>query len=177
MTDSMQRRWVFGYGSLMWNPGFRYTSCHIARIQGYHRSLCVFSYHYRGTPEKPGLVLALDRGGACSGVAFEIAADQWDGTVAYLRAREQITMVYREIICAARLRETGRVVEVLTYAADRGHEQYAGKLSHDSMLQRIAQGQGHSGSCRDYVMNTVRHLHQIGLHDRPLERLARELAE
>src|SRR5436305_12924446 len=89
--------WVFGYGSLMWNPGFRFTERKQAIIHGFHRSLCMYSYMYRGTRERPGLVLALDRGGACQGVAFRIAPDCWEETLAYLRAREQVTIGYREV--------------------------------------------------------------------------------
>ena len=158
--------WVFGYGSLMWNPGFRFTERKQAVVHGFHRSLCMYSYMYRGTPERPGLVLALDRGGACNGVAFRVAGETWEGTLAYLRAREQVTMMYREIIRPARI----------TYVADRSHAQYAGRLDHDTQMRHVLQGHGQSGSCRDYVLNTVAHLRELGIRDRPLERLAAELA-
>ena len=169
--------WVFGYGSLMWNPGFRFTERKQAVVHGFHRSLCMYSYMYRGTPERPGLVLALDRGGACHGVAFRVAGEAWEETVAYLRAREQVTMMYREITRPLRLVEdSSSAVEALIYVADRTHVQYAGRLDHDTQLRHILQGHGQSGSCRDYVLNTVAHLRELGIRDRPLERLAAELA-
>src|SRR5438105_12588195 len=112
--------WVFGYGSLMWNPGFRFTERKQAVVHGFHRSLCMYSYMYRGTPERPGLVLALDRGGACNGVAFRVAGETWEGTLAYLRAREQVTMMYREIIRPARITEgSSSAIQALIYVADR----------------------------------------------------------
>src|SRR5690349_2563312 len=83
--------WVFGYGSLIWKPGFEFVEQRPARLIGEHRSLCIYSMVHRGTPEKPGLVLGLDRGGACQGVAFRVARKQRDATVAYLREREQVT--------------------------------------------------------------------------------------
>src|SRR5205814_494608 len=141
------------------------------------RSNCPVDEPCRGTPERPGLVLALDRGGACHGVAFRVDREAWDETIAYLRAREQVTMMYREIIRPLRLvGDSSSVVEALIYVADRGHAQYAGRLDHDTQMRHVLQGHGQSGSCRDYVLNTVAHLRELGLRDRPLERLAVELA-
>ncbi len=94
--------WVFGYGSLIWNPGFAFVEQVPARLIGEHRSLCIYSLVHRGTPEKPGLVLGLDRGGACQGIAFRVAPEHRDATVAYLREREQVTSVYREVMNASR---------------------------------------------------------------------------
>jgi cation transport protein ChaC len=169
--------WVFGYGSLMWNPGFRFTGRKQAMIHGFHRSLCMYSYMYRGTPERPGLVLGLDRGGACHGIAFRVAAEAWEETLAYLRAREQVTMMYREITRPVRLMNgEGSVLEALTYVADRRHAQYAGRLDHEALMRHVVQGHGQSGSCRDYVLNTVAHLRELGIRDRALEKLAADLA-
>jgi cation transport protein ChaC len=177
MPRSVPEFWIFGYGSLMWNPGFPFIARSQAVVHGYHRSLCMYSYMYRGTPERPGLVLGLDRGGACHGVAFRVEAENWDATIAYLRAREQVTMMYREIVRPVRLvREGGSAVNALTYVVDRSHAQYAGRLEHDVQLHHVVQGHGQSGSCRDYVLNTVAHLRELGIRDRPLERLATELA-
>src|SRR5437762_13761951 len=120
--------WVFGYGSLMWRPGFEYIEQAPARLIGEHRALCVYSFVHRGTPEKPGLVLGLDRGGACRGIAFRVAAKHRASTLAYLRAREQVTHVYLETVRGAML--TGkpeRRIEVVTYVVDRIHPQYAGR--------------------------------------------------
>src|SRR5439155_4940076 len=169
--------WVFGYGSLMWNPGFRFTERKQAIVHGFHRSLCMYSYMYRGTPERPGLVLGLDRGGACHGVAFRIAAEDWDETLAYLRAREQVTMMYREVTHPARPMDgQSPPIEALTFVVDRTHAQYAGRLDHDTQMRHILQGHGQSGSCRDYVLNTVAHLRALGIRDHPLERLVVDLA-
>src|SRR5215468_15110 len=122
--------WVFGYGSLMWRPGFEYLEKVPARLIGEHRALCVYSFVHRGTPEKPGLVLGLDRGGACRGVAFRISAKNRKETVAYLRAREQVTSVYREVMRSVWLEDDARQrVGALVYVVDRGHVQYAGHLS------------------------------------------------
>src|SRR5437868_6809479 len=135
--------WVFGYGSLMWNPGFRFTERKQAVVHGFHRSLCMYSYMYRGTRERPGLVLALDRGGACQGVAFRVAPDCWEETLAYLRAREQVTMSYREVTRPVRFfNGSPGAVDALSYVADRKHVQYAGRLDHDALLRHVIQGHG-----------------------------------
>jgi cation transport protein ChaC len=177
MAASVHDFWVFGYGSLMWNPGFPFIVRKQAILHGFHRSLCLYSHMYRGTPERPGLVLGLDRGGACHGVAFQVAPDEWEKTLAYLRAREQVTMMYRELIRPLRLtRETGDTVSALMFVVDRNHPQYAGRLDHAALMRLVLQGHGQSGSCRDYVLNTVAHLRELGIHDRPLERLAVDLA-
>ena len=121
--------WVFGYGSLMWRPGFDFVERVDARLIGAHRALCVYSFVHRGTPERPGLVLGLDRGGACRGIAFRVAAAKRAETVAYLRAREQVTMVYREFVRPVRLKTNPeRAVPALCYMVDRSHPQYAGRL-------------------------------------------------
>jgi cation transport regulator ChaC len=113
--------WVFGYGSLIWRPGFDHLERHPARLIGAHRALCVFSHVHRGTPERPGLVLGLDFGGACRGVAYRVAANQRADTIAYLRAREQATSVYRETLRSVTLlTEPERRVSALVYMIDRG---------------------------------------------------------
>src|SRR3954469_3044124 len=111
--------WVFGYGSLMWRPGFDFVEQVPARLIGEHRALCVYSFDHRGTPEKPGLVLGLDRGGACRGVAFRVAADRREATIAYLRAREQTTNVYREVMRSVWLEDNPRQrVSAVAYVVD-----------------------------------------------------------
>lgn len=171
----MDQFWIFGYGSLMWRPGFEHMRSEPARIHGYHRSLCVYSYVHRGTPEEPGLVLGLDRGGSCHGVAFEVQAESLDATLAYLRAREQVTSVYVEKRKRIRLLESGRQVEAVTYVVDRAHRQYAGNLPPEELDRHVKAGQGISGHCFDYVMNTLNHLRAMGIHDPALETLARRL--
>ncbi|WP_172889892.1 gamma-glutamylcyclotransferase [Bradyrhizobium sp. ORS 285] len=165
--------WVFGYGSLMWRPGFDFLEQVPARLIGEHRALCVYSFVHRGTPENPGLVLGLDRGGACRGIAFRVAADKRDETIAYLRAREQVTSVYREVTRSVWLENDGRErVSALVYVVDRGHVQYAGRLSLQEQLRHVRQGHGQSGANRDYVISTVKAIEAQGFRDTQLHRLA-----
>ena len=171
----MQQRWIFGYGSLMWKPGFELMSQAHARIHGYHRSLCVYSLHHRGTEALPGLVLGLDRGGSCVGVAFQIDPAKWDATLAYLRAREQVSTVYLEMTPNVEILGRHRKIEAVTYVVDRTHAQYAGKLPHQRLLELVLQGEGRMGRCRDYVTNTIEHLRQMNIHDKTLEALGAEL--
>jgi cation transport protein ChaC len=170
--------WVFGYGSLMWRPGFDFSEQAPAALIGAHRSLCIYSFHHRGTPEHPGLVLGLDDGGACRGVAFRVAADKADPTLAYLRDREQVTDVYVEAIRPVSLLDgSGRELEALCYIVDRGHPQYAGRLSTETQAQLVRSAAGLSGTNIDYVLNTVRHLQEAGIHDVELMALAARLAD
>jgi cation transport protein ChaC len=165
--------WVFGYGSLIWRPGFEFEERVSARLIGEHRSLCVYSFDHRGTPEKPGLVLGLDRGGACRGVAFRVAAGLREETIAYLRSREQTTHVYREVQRSVWLENEARArVSALTYVVDRGHVQYAGRLSFTEQLRLVKQGHGRSGANRDYVLSTVKAIEAEGFRDEQLHRLA-----
>jgi cation transport protein ChaC len=165
--------WVFGYGSLMWRPGFEFIEQVPARLIGEHRALCVYSFVHRGTPEKPGLVLGLDRGGACRGVAFRVAEKHRADTVGYLRAREQVTSVYREVMRSVWLENEPRQrVSALVYVVDRGHVQYAGRLSLAEQLRHVQQGHGQSGANRDYVIATVKAIEAEGFRDTPLHQLA-----
>src|ERR1700752_4350915 len=172
-TASKDALWVFGYGSLMWRPGFTHIEQVPARLIGEHRALCVYSFDHRGTPEKPGLVLGLDRGGACRGVAFRVAPQLREATVDYLRAREQTTHVYREVLRSVWLNNEARQrVSALTYVADRGHVQYAGRLPLSEQLRIVRQGHGRSGNNRDYVLATVKAIEAEGFRDTQLHQLA-----
>ena len=165
--------WVFGYGSLMWRPGFEFIEQVPARLIGEHRALCVYSFDHRGTPEKPGLVLGLDRGGACRGIAFRVAAEHRSSTVEYLRAREQTTNVYREVMRSVWLENEPRErVSALAYVVDRGHVQYAGRLPLAEQLRHVIQGHGRSGNNRDYVLSTVKSIEAQGFRDGQLHQLA-----
>ena len=165
--------WVFGYGSLMWKPGFEYLEQVPARLIGEHRALCVYSFDHRGTPEKPGLVLGLDRGGACRGIAFRVAAHLRHDTIDYLRGREQTTNVYREVMRSVWLENEARQrVSALAYVVDRGHVQYAGRLSLADQLRFVQQGHGRSGNNRDYVLSTVAAIEKQGFRDAQLHQLA-----
>jgi cation transport protein ChaC len=168
--------WVFGYGSLMWRPDFDHLERRPARLMGVHRALCVFSHIHRGTPEKPGLVLGLDRGGSCRGIAFRVEESRREATIAYLRAREQVTKVYREVTRPVILFDQPKAdVRALCYLVDRSHEQYAGALSRERQLELVRQGHGRSGVNRDYVLATVKELEALGIRDATLEWLAARL--
>src|SRR5436309_10215410 len=165
--------WVFGYGSLMWRPGFEFRERVPARLVGEHRALCVYSFVHRGTPEQPGLVLGLDRGGACRGIAFRVAEKNRTEVVAYLRAREQVTSVYREVMRSVWLENEPRQrVSALAYVVDRGHVQYAGLLSLAEQLRHVQQGHGQSGANREYVVATVKAIEAEGFRDNQLHQLA-----
>jgi cation transport protein ChaC len=171
--------WVFAYGSLMWRPGFAYEEARRARLTGYRRCFCIFSVHHRGTPERVGMVLGLDRGGVCEGVAYRIAAADVTATKAYLRAREQVSGVYREALLPIELEHpAGEVaatapVEVmgLGYIVEPAHPAYAGRLPLRLQARLIRAGRGISGANLDYLVSTVRHLIDLGIRERELERL------
>jgi glutathione-specific gamma-glutamylcyclotransferase len=172
-APSPEDLWVFGYGSLMWRPGFEFIEQLPARLIGEHRALCVYSFDHRGTPEKPGLVLGLDRGGACRGIAFRVPARLRDDVIDYLRGREQTTHVYREVTRSVWLENEPRQrVAALAYVVDRGHVQYAGRLSLHEQLRYVRQGHGRSGNNRDYVLETVRSIEAQGFRDSQLHQLA-----
>jgi cation transport protein ChaC len=170
--------WVFGYGSLMWRPGFEFVEQVPARLIGEHRALCVYSFVHRGTPEKPGLVLGLDRGGACRGIAFRVPEKHRVTTIAYLRAREQVTSVYREVMRSVWLENEPRQrISALAYVVDRGHVQYAGRLSLPDQLRHVQQGHGQSGANREYVVATVKAIEAEGIRDSQLHQLASMLRD
>lgn len=169
--------WVFGYGSLIWEPGFAYSSRQIARLDGYRRSFCMRSIHHRGTVARPGLVLALDAGqGVCEGVAFEIPTRIAEESLEYLRARELISAAYLEACAPVTLRD-GRQVEAVTYVIDRAHDQYCAGLSLEDQAQIIASAVGGRGPNCAYLFNTAAHLAELGLHDSDLEWLAARVKE
>lgn len=171
----MDNFWVFGYGSLMWRPGFAHLETRKARVFGYRRALCVHSHVHRGTPDRPGLVLGLDRGGSCLGLAFCVPGELSDEVIAYLRERELVTNVYLERRLPVRL-EGGAVVEALSYVVDRAHPQYAGRLDSEHAAQRVSGAIGQSGANEDYVINTVEHLKALGIRDHWLESVATRIA-
>lgn len=172
----MQPLWVFGYGSLVWNPGFAWSSRHLARLDGYHRSFCMRSIHHRGTVAEPGLVLALDaaEGARCHGVAFEIAPQIAEETLEYLRARELISAAYLETRQMLAL-DDGRRVEAVTYVIDRDHAQYCGGLEREEQARILARAVGRRGPNWDYLHQTTDHLAQLGLPDPELEWLSQRV--
>jgi cation transport protein ChaC len=158
----------------MWRPGFTYVRRSKALLRGWRRSLCVYSHVYRGSPERPGLVLGLDRGGACPGVAFEVDAALRETTIRYLRERELATAVYLERIVPVKL-ESGDRLLALTYVADRLHGQYAGRLGREAMLEHVRAGNGKSGDNAEYILETHDHLLALGVRDPDLEWLSAKL--
>ena len=163
--------WVFGYGSLMWHPGFPHLEVRKAYLHGYHRSFCVYSHRYRGTPERPGLVLGLDRGGCCVGLAYRVPAAEGEEVLDYLYGRELITGVY--IPRWLHVITDDGAVTAAGFVVDRSHGQYAGRLSLNETAELIAQGKGQRGSGREYLTRTVHHLEALGLGAGQLRSLLR----
>jgi cation transport protein ChaC len=172
--------WVFAYGSLIWRPGFAHAGRHPALLRGWHRSFCLWSHHYRGTPEVPGLVLGLDRGGACQGVAFRVPGAQAADVLAYLDERELpdgMEIVYHRRLVPVRLPERPGVVPAVTYVVNRASQRYAPRLPRERIAEVIARGVGHTGANRDYLLNTISHLGELGVRDLGLDRIAALLPE
>ncbi len=165
--------WVFGYGSLIWNPGFHYSDRRRATLAGWQRAFCMSSIVYRGTPERPGLVLALDEraGAACRGVAYRVAEADADATLAYLRERELVSYAYRETRLPLIL-EGDETVEAVAFVVKRDHPQYRGGLSPAEQADVIATAVGPRGPNAEYLANTIAGLHALGLPDPDLDRLA-----
>jgi cation transport protein ChaC len=174
MTD--HEHWVFGYGSLMWRPGFSYQERARARLTGRHRSFCIYSVHHRGTYERPGLVLGLAAGGAVVGAAYRVAEADWAATYAYLIEREQPTETYVERRVTVTLKD-GRRVEALGFLSDRTHPQWAGSLSLEAQAALIAGATGLSGPNTDYLRDLVRHLGEDGVRDLFMQRLLARVEE
>lgn len=170
--------WVFGYGSLMWNPGFEVAETSLARLTGYHRSFCMWSIHHRGTPEHPGLVLALDEaeGGSCDGLGLRVPNDQRDQTLGYLRERELISSAYLEEVLPLTLQD-GRQVEAVCFVVDRAHVQYCGDLSLERQAQVIATATGGRGPNTEYLENTAQHMLALGIDDPDMVWLARRVGD
>jgi cation transport protein ChaC len=170
--------WVFAYGSLMWKPGFRHLEAHMARLDGAHRSLCVYSVNHRGTRKRPGLVLGLDVTGSCIGLAYRVPSADRRNVAAYLRAREMVTRVYRQAALEVALLDgSGRRVRALCFLADRRHRQYAGRLPVERQVAIVRRAQGRAGRNIDYVTLTAQRLRQLGVIDAGLERLMPRLGK
>ncbi len=171
--EGSHSKWVFGYGSLIWRTGFEFISDQSAQLPGYHRSLCIYSVRYRGTPKRPGLVFGLVPGGSCEGRAFEIKASEWEGVLQYLLEREGD--VYHEMTQEVHLSD-GRKVDALTFVADPNHEQYAGRLDMEKQLALVDGASGDAGCNRDYVFNTLSHFKDLGINDKYLFSLGEKLS-
>lgn len=176
MTGLHHDLWIFGYGSLMWRPGFTHVESARARLTGYSRRFCVASVHHRGSAVRPGLVLGLDRGGVCDGVAYRVAAGDALSVLGYLRAREQVNGVYREALLPIEIEGAPtRMVRAVTYLVERAHPSYAGHLPLKAQARLIRGARGRSGVNLDYVINTLGHMGLLGIRERELERLMVEL--
>jgi cation transport protein ChaC len=165
--------WVFGYGSLMWNPDFAHDHACSAMVRGYHRAFCIYSVRHRGTYEKPGLVLGLNRGGACRGIAYRVPANEVAGVIDVLWAREMPRAAY--VPRSVRLALPDKTVDALAFVANKQHEHYAGDLAFDDTAKLIAGGCGQRGLNTEYLGNTLRHLDQLGVPDHRLRRLYRRV--
>jgi cation transport protein ChaC len=170
MSLDAREHWVFGYGSLMWRPGFPYLERAAATLHGRRRAFCIYSVHHRGTHERKGLVLGLAPGGSVRGMAYRVADADWSATYEYLREREQPTETYVEARAQVRLAD-GRRVEALTFLSDKAHPQWAGVLSLERQAELISGATGLSGRNIDYLADLVEHLRAEGIRDRSTEAL------
>jgi cation transport protein ChaC len=161
--------WLFGYGSLIWNPAFHFTERLTGAVHGYHRRFCLWTHLGRGCPERPGLVLGLERGGSCRGAAFHIAPEAIEEELQIVWRREMLSGAY--VPRWVPVRTALGAIRAITFVINRAHERYARFLPDDRIAEVIATAEGWLGPCADYLINTVDHLAALGIHDRPLERL------
>jgi cation transport protein ChaC len=168
--------WVFAYGSLMWNPAFEFAEALPCSVEGWRRSFCFWTPLGRGTPELPGLMLALEGGGSCEGIAYRLAPHQVRSELAILWNREMLSGVYKARWVPTKLRD-GRTVTAVTFVVDTGHCQYCGDLPMERAAHHIAFAEGRRGACRDYLTNTAEHARSLGIHDPYIEELVQRVAD
>ena len=166
--------WVFGYGSLIWNPAFHYVEKRIGAVHGYHRRFCLWTHLGRGSPERPGLVLGLEPGGSCRGVAFRLGPDETESELSIVWRREMVTAAYRPHW--ATMHAGGERIKAIAFVINHAHPRYAGRLAEPQLVDVLSTASGKLGACADYLFNTVRHLEEMGVPDRQLERLAGQVA-
>ena len=167
--------WVFGYGSLMWNPAFHYAERRVGRIHGFHRRFCLWTHAGRGTPENPGLTLALERGGSCQGIAFRIEEGEAETELGIVFKREMVSGAYAPRWIT--VRTDGGMIRAVTFVINHAHDRYAGLLPEDRVAEVIASAAGPLGACAEYLHNTVEHLDDLGIVDRHLFRLHDQVLE
>lgn len=167
--------WVFAYGSLMWNPALEFAESSPCLVRGWHRSFCFWTPLGRGTPELPGLMLALERGGSCEGIVYRLAPDQVKSELPILWNREMLAGFYKPQWVPAALRD-GRIVTAVTFEVDTTHRQYCGDLPIDRQAHHIAFAEGRRGACRDYLANTAAHARALGIHDPYIEDMVARVA-
>ncbi|HTO69409.1 MAG TPA: gamma-glutamylcyclotransferase [Myxococcota bacterium] len=165
--------WVFGYGSLMWNPAFRHAERVAGRVPGWHRRFCLWNTFGRGTPDKPGLMLALERGGSCAGVGFRVPAAEVRPELALLWNREMLSGSY--LPRWVRLATPERTVDAVTFVANRAHERYAGRLPPERIAELLARAAGPLGASREYLEQTVAALERDGVRDGEMHALLRSV--
>jgi cation transport protein ChaC len=165
--------WVFGYGSLIWNPAFHYVERRIGRVYGFHRRFCLWTMMGRGSPERPGLVLGLEAGGSCGGVVYRVAKAQARTELDLVWRREMLTSAYRAVW--VRVHTPDGVEPAVTFAINAEHDRYTGRLTEARICEAIATAEGYLGRCSEYLVETVRHLAELGIHDRRLEAIARDV--
>jgi cation transport protein ChaC len=163
--------WLFAYGSLMWNPAFHFVEQRGGIVRGWHRRYCLWLHGGRGSPENPGLMLALDRGGSCAGALFRVAAAQARDELLLVWRRELFTGAYNSHWVTAHIGSDA--VRAVTFVANRLYQQYAGQLDEQEIAARLASATGSLGSCREYLSETLAALHAMDLRDHKLEKLQR----
>jgi len=171
LRASAEPVWVFAYGSLMWNPEMRFAERLPARVHGWHRSFCLYSPEYRGTRDKPGLVLGLDRGGSCRGIAYRLPRATLASEIDLLWTREMTGQVYD--LTPMRLIAAGGRIAAYAFTVRRQSRDYAGRLPLEAVARIVATSKGDRGTGRDYLANTVRHLEELGIADGALHRIER----
>lgn len=167
--------WIFAYGSLIWNPAFHFAERRKAIIHGYHRAYCLWTRLGRGSDDCPGLMLGLDRGGSCAGVCYRIPADQIEEELPLVWRREMVTSSYKPTWLATTME--GLKLRTVGFVINREHERYACGMTHDEMVDCLASAGGPLGTCAEYLFNTTEHLHELGIRDRGLEKLCRDVRE
>jgi cation transport protein ChaC len=174
LRDGGEPVWIFAYGSLMWNPEMPFAERRPALLRGYHRSFCLYSRDYRGTPEHPGLVLGLDRGGSCRGIAYRLPEDGLGAAIDRVWAREMAGQVYDMRPVKVTTPQGG--IRAYAFTVRRNNQDYAGRLSLDAAARIIATAKGGRGTGRDYLANTVRHLEELGIADGPLHEIEKRVS-
>jgi cation transport protein ChaC len=171
-----EEAWVFAYGSLMWNPAIEFVEQQPCRVDGWRRSFCFWLPMGRGTPELPGLMLALEQGGECEGIAYRLTAEQVQSELPILWNREMLAGIYRPWWVPTNLRD-GRRMTSVTFVVDPAHCQYCGDLPMERAAHHIAFAEGRRGACRDYLANTAAHARALGIHDPYIEELVERVKE
>jgi cation transport protein ChaC len=169
--------WIFGFGSLLWKPAFDFVEERMATVRGWHRAFCIWVVRWRGTRDRPGLMMGLDRGGTCRGKTFRVPAAEAEATLHALFRREVVVKSSTQPPRWLKAETAGGPLPVLGFAIDRRSPHYAGRLSLAEVADVVATAAGHWGSCAEYLHNTVMHLEEAGIHDRNLWRLQALVAE